>query len=124
MAHSEDYEYSVQTSKEIECAKHCKVEKWVKEYFLGIKKVSSLIKQEKSSEFFRIKDLCQSNIEKIGKIELLCLVLFPEYDYATVDTDSLACFLDTDATYIKVYLHKIVPNTKDYTYFKIVKENK
>lgn len=113
---------SVQAGKELIRTKTCKVEERIKEYFLGIKKVNGLIKEEKSSDFFRIKNLCQCNIEKMSAIQTLCIVLFPEYDYAEIDKGSLNAFLDTDSTYIKVYLHKIVPNTKDYTFFKVVKE--
>lgn len=122
MSYFEGCECPAQAGKELIRTKTCKVEEWIKEYFLGIKKVKGLIKEEKSSDFFRIQNLCQCNIEKMAAIQTLCIVLFPEYDYATIDTDSLNCFLDTDATYVKVYLHKIVPNIKDYTFFKIIKE--
>lgn len=115
---------SIQTSKEIVRTRTCKVEEKIKEYFLGIKKVTDMIKRTKSSDFFGIKSLCQCNIEKMSAIQTLCLVLFPEYDYVEIDNASLNAFLDTDSTYVKVYFHKIVPNTKDYTFFKIVKEEK
>lgn len=115
---------SIQTSKEIVRTRTCKVEEKIKEYFLGIKKVADMIKRTKSVDFFGIKSLCQCNIEKMSAIQTLCLVLFPEYDYVEIDNVSLNNFLDTDNIYVKVYFRKIAPNTKDYTFFKIVKEEK